>query len=34
MISYIETYEPAIFLNLQVATGPSALEMLRFMHEQ
>jgi hypothetical protein len=32
-LRYLSKEEPRIFRNLMVSTGPSALEMLRYMHQ-
>ena len=33
LVKYLHKEEPGVFMNLEVATGPSALEMLRYMHQ-
>jgi len=33
IIAYLLREEPRIFKNLEVPTGPSALEMLKYMHQ-
>jgi hypothetical protein len=33
MVGYLRTCEQGVLLNLEVPTGPSALEMLKYMHE-
>jgi hypothetical protein len=32
-VKYLHQEEPGVFKNLEVPTGPSALEMLRYMHQ-